>query len=83
MLSKVYNRLRRGPTEDDYMVILSSSPNRRHEFRNSPDRQRRRTIIQPTSNRKADLRQSPMIDGQWIEFLAIATLLYILVMLIR
>jgi len=24
-----------------------------------------------------------MIDGQWIEFLAIATLLYILVMLIR
>ena len=83
MLSNVYNRLRCGRTEDDYMVILSSSPNRRHEFRNLPDVHRRRIIIQPSSNLKADLRQSPMIDGQWIEFLAIATLLYILVMLIR
>jgi len=40
-------------------------------------------IIQPMSSVKADSRQSPMIDTQWVEFLAIATLLYILVMMIR
>jgi len=66
------------------MVNPSSSPNHRQEFRNPPDIYHRAKHHRTTVERESRiLRQLPMIDAQWIEFLAIATLLYILVMLIR